>query len=78
MAVAALTPELHSLLEQAMAHPAVRPAPGVVVADAMHYSIAVDAAGGTEEVCFDDTTVPPAFVPLLAHLTAASKPMPPA
>lgn len=76
MAVANLAPELRKLLDDAMDHPAVKPAPGVVVADAMQYSIAVDAPGSTKEVRFDDTTVPAAFVPLLAHLTAASKPMP--
>ena len=76
MAVAALTPELRKLLDHALALPEAKPASDAVVADAMQYSIAVEAPGSARELHFDDVTLPPVLVPLLAHLTAASRPMP--
>ena len=47
----------------------------MTVADATQYSIAVAAPGGTQELHFDDTTLPPVPAPLLARLTAAIWPM---
>lgn len=76
MAVASLAPELRKLLEQALAQPAAKPAPAGRTADATNYSIAVDAPGSTRELHFDDCTLPAALAPLLAHLSASSKPMP--
>ena len=75
-ASAALTPELRKLLDHALALPEAKPASDAVVADAMQYSIAVEAPGSARELHFDDVTLPPVLVPLLAYLTAASKPMP--
>ena len=76
MAVASLTPELRKVLDEALARPAAKPAPSVNMADATTYSLIVDAPGSTQEMHFDDATLPPALAPLLAHLSAASKPMP--
>lgn len=75
VAVAALTPELRKLLEHALAHAESPPASPLGGADLTQYSLAVDTPGKGRELRFDDTTVPPALAPLLAHLTAASKPL---
>ena len=76
MAVAALAPELRALLDHALAQPAAKPVRNASATDAMHYVIAVDVPGNARELHFDDVTLPPALAPLLAHLSAASKPMP--
>lgn len=75
VAVASLAPELRRLVDQAMAHAAGQSSPPGG-ADITQYSLAVDAPGDSREVRFDDATLPPALAPLLAHLTAASKPLP--
>ena len=76
VAVAALSPELRALLDHALAQPAAKPIPPAGGADITQYSLAVDTPGSARELRFDDTTLPPALAPLLAHLTAASKPLP--
>lgn len=76
MAAAALTPELRKLLDQALAQPAAHAAPASGSADITQYSLSVDSPGAERELRFDDTTLPPALAPLLAHLTEASKPLP--
>ena len=76
MSVAALAPELRTLLDHAMAEPAAKTVPPDGGADITQYSLSVDTPGSARELHFDDTTLPPALAPLLAHLTAASKPLP--
>lgn len=76
MAVENLAPELRKLLDHALAHPGAKPVPSGNMADAMTYSLSVDAPGSTQELHFDDGAIPPALAPLLAHLSAASEPMP--
>ncbi len=76
MSVAALAPELRALLDHAMAQPAAQSVPPASAADITQYSLAVDTPGNARELRFDDTTLPPALAPLLAHLTAASRPLP--
>ena len=75
MAVAALTPELRTLLDHALAMPEAKPTSDAVITDAMQYSIAVESPGSARELHFGDVTLPPVLMPLLAHLTAASEPM---
>ena len=76
MAVATLASELRTLLDHALALPAAKPVRDASAADAMQYVIAVDAPGNARKLHFDDVTLPPALAPLIAHLSAASKPMP--